>query len=203
MMWVQNADLGDHYSLQYSGNSDLYDYMLDNITVTTRVHGLTLTLYISGQAAHHILNSFAPSTFMFLISYSTLYFPLTDFNERIMASLTSLLVLVSLSAQSSGNYVRTPYLKAIDFWFVLLIIYCFLVVICNVVINTLLVRENEMKPIVVMKISPSGFQRKREKRWRFGCVSSLTFNRVTRVVMPLAFAATVIFYTLVAFGLIL
>ncbi|MPC45038.1 Gamma-aminobutyric acid receptor subunit epsilon [Portunus trituberculatus] len=181
MKWVQKTALGDDYQLHYSGKLDLYDYMLDKITVSTRVHRLTLTLYISGQPAHHVLNSFAPSAFMFLISYSTFYFPLTDFNERIMASLTSLLVLVSLSAQSSGNYVRTPYLKAIDLWFVLLIIYCFLVIICNVVVNALLVRENEMKPILVMKISPSGFQGERKRRCR---ITSETIQRVVFRSLP-------------------
>ncbi|XP_063849800.1 uncharacterized protein LOC135094013 [Scylla paramamosain] len=202
MKWVQNQDLGNHYELQYSGDGDLYDYRLDNITITTDAHYLILTLHISGQAAHHVLNSFAPSTFMFFISYSTLYFPLTDFNERIMASLTSLLVLVSLSAQSSSNYVRTPYLKAIDLWFVLLIIFCFFVVICNVVVNTLLVRESEIKPIVVVKISSEGFQGKRERRrWRFRCMSALTFNTLSRALLSLVFVITLIVYLVGICGL--
>lgn len=126
----------DSLELRYYGNKDLLDFRLENVTAHAHQDGrLTFTLHLAGQPDYHLTNSFLPSSLMFLICYSSLCFPIAGFNERIMVSLTSLLVLVALFSQATNTYVRTPYYKLIDVWYVVLIFLCFAIVIANVLVN--------------------------------------------------------------------
>ena len=132
---------GKILSITYEGDHDLFDYRLEK--VTSEVHGnkLTLTLHLAGQPDYHLTNSFLPSSLMFLICYSSFFFPIAGFNERIMVSLTSLLVLVALFSKAADSYIKTPYCKLIDVWYVVLLLLSFTVVIANGIVNYLRVQR--------------------------------------------------------------
>lgn len=136
----------DYYGIEYRKDKDLLDFSLENVTLL--VHDsdtmLTLTLHLAAQPDYHITNSLLPSSLMFFICYLSLFFPTACFNERIMVSLTALLVLVTLFSQATNSYVRTPYYKLIDVWHVVLIILSFAVVVANALVNCLHV--SRMKP---------------------------------------------------------
>lgn len=133
--------------LYYDRDRDLLDYHLDNETVQIENDQFTLTLYLTGQADYHLLGSFSPSALMFLICYSTLYYPITNFNERLMASITSLLVLVALFSQATATNVKTPYFKLLDVWYVVLIALCFLVVFANSLTHIIQERGGYMQTV--------------------------------------------------------
>ena len=68
--------------------------------------------------------------------------------DRVMVSLTAMLVLVSFFSKTSEYIPRTSYLKLIDIWFVFLITYNFGVIISMVIIEkirfkTMVVQEKE------------------------------------------------------------
>lgn len=87
MIWKTNrGDLSTFYPLEYEGEHDLLDYYLENVTLNLHHPFVTLTLHLSGRYEYHLLNSFCPSALMFVISYSTLFFPINDINERFMGS---------------------------------------------------------------------------------------------------------------------
>lgn len=200
MKWVNKQDENKHhYRLEYQGSNDLFDFHLRYVTVNTDIDKLTLTLHLSGNPSYHVINSFSPSCLMFVICYSTLYFPLSDFNERIMASLTSLLVLVGLFAQASNTYVKTPYIKILDLWYVLLIGLCFLVVIAIVVVNLLRTRESET-PVLMLKVFPRTDHDSRRRKKR--CMTAATCNVVCRVVVMVTFICVCLGYILVGSGTI-
>ncbi|XP_042204507.1 uncharacterized protein LOC121854147 [Homarus americanus] len=172
------------YRLSYDGNHDLLDYHLQEVTVESLTDHVTITLHLKGQAHYHLLNSFAPSALMFIISYATLYFPVTDFNERIMVSLTSLLVLASLFAQATDSYVRTPYYKLIDIWFAFLIILSFAVVIVNAVVNSLRINEDTVRPHMI-DISLKG---------KMKAIKAKKFNKFCKYVLLNLFLLLLVFY---------
>ncbi|RXG57861.1 hypothetical protein Avbf_10943 [Armadillidium vulgare] len=49
-------------------------------------------MLFSNLGSYFIANTFAPTFMMLTVGYLTLYFPIEKFNERIMVSLTALLV---------------------------------------------------------------------------------------------------------------
>ncbi|XP_047490968.1 glycine receptor subunit alpha-1-like [Penaeus chinensis] len=77
---------------------------------------------------------------MVVICYLTLLFDMDDFMDRIMVSLTSLLVLASLFSQTSQSIPKTAYLKLIDVWYICVITVDFLIIVVLVFIENLRLR---------------------------------------------------------------
>ena len=111
--------------------------------------GFKVSILFSAQYNYYLLNNYLPSLLIFVIAYSTLYFPINNFNERVMVSLTSLLVLATFFTQASESIAHTPYVKMIDIWFITLIGFNFVIVILNVVTD--LVARNDNKVQVAHK----------------------------------------------------
>lgn len=62
-----------------------------------------------------------------------------------MVSLTSLLVLSAIFAQTSQSIPKTAYLKLIDLWFVFLIVMEFLIVLILVIVENLRLKKKREK----------------------------------------------------------
>lgn len=170
----------DKLNLEYYADKDLLDFRLEKVTAQTHhEEKLTLTLHLSGQPDYHLTNNFLPSSLMFVICYSSLFFPVPGFNERIMVSLTSLLVLVALFSQATNTYVRTPYYKLIDVWYVMLILFCFAVVIANVIVNNLR----------FMKL-------KSKNNLMINCLLSKNFNIACQVILLACFMSLIVIFIL-------
>lgn len=143
-LWLSETPSKDGYvDIFYYKDRDLLDFRLVKVTVENniRLKRYILILHLAAQPDYHITNSFLPSSLMFLICYLSLFFPTGCFNERIMVSLTALLVLVTLFSSATNSYVRTPYYKLIDVWYVALIVLCFVVVVANALVNCLSVTK--------------------------------------------------------------
>ena len=113
----------------YEGKPDLGE--LNLVQVKDEVEGdkINVILYFESIYTFHIINSFIPSGLVCGICYITMFFHVFEFNERIMVSLTSVLVLVALFSQLGETSVRTSYAKIIELWYVCLMAYCFIIVI--------------------------------------------------------------------------
>lgn len=68
---------------------------------------------------------------------------LTLLQDRIMVSLTSLLVLATFFTQTSQSIPKTSYLKLIDVWFVALIFGDFCIILSLVYVETLRLKETQ------------------------------------------------------------
>lgn len=73
--------------------------------------------------------------------------------NRVMVSLTSLLVLMSLFSQTAETIPRTSYIKLVDAWFITVIVLSFSIIITIIVIEYIK-RENEIKVKNSLKIKP-------------------------------------------------
>ncbi|ROT79297.1 neurotransmitter gated ion channel [Penaeus vannamei] len=101
---------------QYTGPKKLTEYEVREVTMEARQRdsGQKLTVVFTNLFLYYLANSYLPSFLLVVISYSTFYFRLEDFNERIMVSITAMLVLVALFQQTSSTILKTTYLKLID-----------------------------------------------------------------------------------------
>ena len=94
-------------------------------------------IQLSPFYSYYLLNSFLTSLLIVLISFATFFFRIEDFNERIMVSLTTLLVLTGLFTQANSSSVQTSYLRLLDIWYAVLIIFTFLNVVTVAGLNFL------------------------------------------------------------------
>ena len=108
------------------------DFIVPPISIYDVYNFIYIDIIMNPIISYHLLNTFFTSFLILLISYATYFFNVEDFNERIMVSLTALLVLTGLFTQSTTTTIYTPYLKITDVWYAVLITATFL----NVVINT-------------------------------------------------------------------
>ncbi|RXG56536.1 Glycine receptor subunit alpha-2 [Armadillidium vulgare] len=127
------GNITDASNLFYNGSKQLGEYNFASADHRVDEYGVVVvTIHLVNLYGFHMLNSFVPSVLICIITYSTLFFPIKDFSDRVMLSLTALLVLAALFTQSSNSSVITPYFKLLDIWYVVLIFYCFMIVIYNI-----------------------------------------------------------------------
>ncbi|XP_050719983.1 uncharacterized protein LOC127000366 isoform X2 [Eriocheir sinensis] len=153
--WRIPAD-GSCQDIKYQNDKDLLDFCLEKISIQEHYLNfhkmITFVLHLAAQPDYHITNSFFPSSLIFLICYLSLFFPLECFNERIMVTLTALLVLVTLFSQAMNTNVRTPYYKLIDVWYVVLIFLSFAVVVAIALVNSLRLSKVDTETILKKKL---------------------------------------------------
>nr|XP_027216912.1 glutamate-gated chloride channel-like [Penaeus vannamei] len=163
----------DEDGVTFEGSRYLLEYELVGETLTEEMEGrfslmqgeildiqkrLTFKPYIDIRLefrnlyGYYIGNTFVPSLFLVIIVYLTLYFDINDFEDRVMVSLTSLLVLATFFTQTSSSIPRTSYLKLIDAWYVALICQNFLVIVSLVVVENLRLRDKPM----TTRVTPMG-----------------------------------------------
>ncbi|KAL7646764.1 UNVERIFIED_CONTAM: hypothetical protein RMT77_002019 [Armadillidium vulgare] len=121
--------------LYYHGNITLGEY--DFVSADHRVNkkAVVITIHLVNLYGFHMLNSFVPTVLICIIAFSTLIFPIKDSSDRVMLSLTALLVLAALFTQSSNTSAITNYFKLLDIWFVVSLFYCFMIVIYNILLR--------------------------------------------------------------------
>ncbi|KAL7646768.1 UNVERIFIED_CONTAM: hypothetical protein RMT77_002023 [Armadillidium vulgare] len=134
--FVYDGNVTDGSNLIYDGNKQLGEYNFVSANHEIGKNGaVVVTIHLVNLYGFHMLNSFVPTLLICIIAYSTLIFPIKDFSDRVMLSLTALLVLAALFTQSSNTSVITPYFKLLDIWYVVSIFYCFMIVIYNILLR--------------------------------------------------------------------
>ncbi|XP_066964559.1 LOW QUALITY PROTEIN: uncharacterized protein [Macrobrachium rosenbergii] len=139
---------------------------------------------------YYISGTYVPTTLLMTITYFTFFFPLEDFTNRIMVSLTALLVLAALFLQTNQAMPRTAYLKLVDVWFVFCIAMDFIIVVILVVINYL--RENCYHTVTPKDLNNVKNGTPLTKNFRKHPQLPWLLNTSSRIIVPLGF----IFFTI-------
>ena len=157
-----------------------------------------LQLELENLYGFHMLNSFTPSLLIFVVCFATLFLPLKDVNERIVVPLTALLVLSTLFAQASSNAVRTAYFKLLDIWYVVLTIFCFFILMFNILVYKRLIKSK--KRIKCKHHGEEGYESlvKSEPHIR----NAYWYNLMFKYTISIAFLAFFIIFSLLAANII-
>lgn len=184
--------------MRYGGRKDLGEYLLLDLThrIESNNKMASVNIKLKTLFGFHLLNSYTPSFLISVISYSTLFFPVTDFNERVMVSLTSLLVLAALFTQASETSVRTQYFKFLDIWYVFLIFFNFLIVIVNVLLHRIKENAKEKRNKWFRKKVDNGPDEYGDKSEEHLQKLILHYNFVGRISFAVFFCLFLLFYTL-------
>ena len=124
--------------LHFTRETDVGEFKIKNIYSGVHLSNRSVSLYIELAPfySYHLLNNFLTSFLIVLISIGTFFFRVDFFNERIMVSLTALLVLTGLFTQANSTSFNTSYIKLFDIWYAWLIICTFLTVGINTAIHS-------------------------------------------------------------------
>ncbi|XP_068216480.1 uncharacterized protein [Palaemon carinicauda] len=174
-----------------------------------------VVLTFRNQYGYYIGNAVVPSLLMVSICYLCFLFDMPDFQDRIMVSLTSLLVLAALFSQTSQSIPKTAYLKLIDVWYICLITFDFLIIVDLVFIENLRLNADvpqSMTPVFVKvaasnvppnltslegKESRSLFKEKRDPE--FFTQAARKVNRASIVIFPVVCFTFCLIFFLIGF----
>lgn len=207
-MQLEFVSLRDYPGLSFEKISDgriKGEYKLQNITdwpVESRPESIEVRIELKSQYGYYIISNYVPSLLMFLVAYSSFFFPIDNFSERVMVSLTSLLVLAAFFTQASDTTVHTPYVKMLDAWFTCLIVVNFSVVILNVIINNIATNETSESNVVYVKgfnVTPGNKRSKRNPSIQKAIIFNFWVKSITFAVM----IAFLVVYILLALEVIL
>lgn len=134
-------------TVEYRGATNLREYEMRDVEMVRHdwhnYSGQEIRFNLDNLSGFYVSSTYVPTFLMVVICYSTFFFELDDFNDRIMVSLTALLVLATLFTQITETTPSTSYLKLLDVWFVACILLNFSIVIMLVIINAFRMREND------------------------------------------------------------
>ncbi|CAL4175541.1 unnamed protein product, partial [Meganyctiphanes norvegica] len=173
-------------SIQYQGAQSLREYSVEEVSMGYLDFGnfscLSIVISLENLSGFYISSTYIPTFLMVIICYSTFYFDIEDFNDRIMVSLTALLVLATLFTQITGTTPKTAYLKLLDIWFVATILINFTIVVLLVIINYFKMREASTANRVV----PFKTNAKKQPMYEVPVEWSLRLNYISQIAVPIA-----------------
>ncbi|XP_068246671.1 uncharacterized protein [Palaemon carinicauda] len=126
--------------IRYKRQDQLTEYnigevYMERLTSDEPYSGLVTVIEMKHLFMSEIVTIFIPTTLINLISFTTFFFKWFDFQNRIMVSLTALLVLTTLFAQIANNLPKTSYFKLIDIWFFGSIVFAFVTILIHTAVE--------------------------------------------------------------------
>ncbi|XP_076045647.1 uncharacterized protein LOC143027884 [Oratosquilla oratoria] len=150
---------GQHWLLEdVKVDMPVFDSLAYNVTLAYyHAHNETLevTFYLVRQYSSFVVTTFLPNCLILMIAYLTFNFEYDDFTNRVMVTLSGLIVVASLFAQITSALPTTSYSKCIDFWFLIIIVQISTIFLMHTLIaifNNLLPAD-DIKPIQVSPLN--------------------------------------------------
>ncbi|KAK3857528.1 hypothetical protein Pcinc_036222 [Petrolisthes cinctipes] len=202
--FLLHASYQDADGMAFTGQKMLLEYEVTTFNMTPDI-----TAYTSGQrvwlelrnlSGYYISNTYTPTLLLVIICYLTLFFDIADFTDRVMVSLTSLLVIAALFSQTSAAIPKTAYLKLIDLWFVFLMVMEFMIVVVLVIVENLRLMKHRVgtaKKVTIISISnkfTSDKGQHGDSRGKEVNKSAFNTNRLAIIVLPVLMTSFIIGY---------
>lgn len=143
----------------------LLEYYIQNMTldiqephIREKGQRIVFTTEFGHLNGFYAISIFMPTLLLVIVSYGSFYFEEDDFTDRIMVSLTSLLVLATFISTASSSMARVSYFTFLDVW----LSFCIVLVFCICMLHTFLlslgqtctVDEGERNEQQWAKVSP-------------------------------------------------
>ena len=171
----------------YVGSKVVGQFRIKNITVSTKTDfrrtGFNLTLMMERVYTDQLITAFFPTALLWILAYGTLFITLDDFSDRIMVSVTALLVLAALLSSINSSLPDTSYFKYIDLWFMFYTTKIFLITVFHIYLGTI-----EDSPNLIMPSTASdshtrmnmGTRTKTKRRSK-----KVQVNNVAKLIVPI------------------
>ena len=129
----------DYQAITYNGITHLTEFTVKNISSAVyREPGpyseFVVTILFARRSIYHILNIYLQTSLLNLTVLFTLFFDVTNFSDRIMVSLTVMLVVVTLQTQIQATLPPTAYYKLIDYWLVSSLVIIILIMLVHTIL---------------------------------------------------------------------
>ncbi|XP_069975169.1 uncharacterized protein [Penaeus vannamei] len=191
--------VADADSVVFSGRRGMLQYQLVQEKIIEKDMGdysmVEVQLYLENLSTFYITSTYVPTLIIVVIGYLVFFFPINNFNERIMVGLTGLLVEATFFSQVNSSIPNTAYMKLVDIWMVFCILILFQVVVSVVIIHYF--RDMKTWPVhtnlaVVNSVKRPGGEEERRRN------TSQQVNKLCQIITPLSIAVFLVVYIILA-----
>ncbi|XP_066946136.1 uncharacterized protein [Macrobrachium rosenbergii] len=181
----------DEKGVSFVGQRKLLEYRLVSEIMEKQdegnYSGQAVRLVFQNMSNFYVTSTYIPTFVIVIIGYTVFFFPIWNFNERVMVGLTGLLVEATFFSQVSASIPHTAYLKLVDIWFVYCIVILFLVVVALVIIHWIQEEStvSKVRPVaqkgtpLLLETDVRAIRKSRAKRFNYGC--RITFPLLTLI----------------------
>ena len=192
--------LAEHSSpIIYIGPSILREFELTDLLVNTSLTEFETRFIYSIRLERlymqAVSTTFFQSFLLWVIAYFTLYINITDFTNRFMGALTSLLVLAALLSSINSSLPKTAYFKHVDIWFFCFIMNIVIIIFVHIIVDFFLNQEKDfsVQPLKITSMSmiPMGRSDLRKPALR---KKSKFLNKWSKLVIPIQISFFLVIY---------
>ncbi|TRY67873.1 hypothetical protein TCAL_08026 [Tigriopus californicus] len=111
---------------------DIIRYNIEESVSSTNFSRAIASVTIRRKMAYHVFNTFFQTLLLILVGYLSFFFKVNNFSDRIMVTLTTMLVVATIMVAIQSGLPKTSYYKMIDYW----LIFCLIILIITFAIHT-------------------------------------------------------------------
>ncbi|XP_063600331.1 uncharacterized protein LOC134776511 [Penaeus indicus] len=191
----------DADSVVFSGRRGMLQYKLVYEKIAEKDLGdysmVEVQLYLENLSTFYITSTYVPTLIIVVIGYLVFFFPINNFNERIMVGLTGLLVEATFFSQVNSSIPNTSYMKLVDIWMVFCILILFQVVVSVVIIHYFC--DMKTWPVRANLALVSSMKRTgEEQELRRKRTTSQQVNKMCQIITPVSIAVFLVVYIILA-----
>lgn len=121
--------LGNRALVEYVIGDSMMDEMNNSTDKTGKVRVMTV---FKRKWTFHFWTIFLQSIVLISVAYMTFYFKLSNFQDRIMIAITTMMVVATIQSSINKMVPKTAYYKMIDYW----LLYSFNIIIIIMIVHT-------------------------------------------------------------------
>ena len=127
--------------LRLIDNNDSYitirqpEFILTFLEQSVDRNRFNITFELHREVNYYIVSTFLPVSLLHIIGYGTMFIRFDNFQDRGTMSLTTLLVLIALNAETMSSLPVTSYMKFIDVWFLYSVIFLTIIIVMHLITN--------------------------------------------------------------------
>ncbi|XP_059081195.1 uncharacterized protein LOC131879020 [Tigriopus californicus] len=123
--------------LQVSDGINLTEYDIIRYNIEESISNANFSRAIANvtlrrKMAYHVFNTFFQTLLLIFVGYLSFFFKVDNFSDRIMVTLTTMLVVATIMVAIQSDLPKTSYYKMIDYW----LIFCLIILIITFAIHT-------------------------------------------------------------------
>jgi len=131
----------DTEGVEYLGKKALLEYVIGDMMLKTlnnetgddrKYAGSKVSFFMTRRWFYHAISVFLQSVLLLIVAYMTFYYRIDNFEDRVMVSITCMLVIANVQSSINVMVPKTSYFKMIDYF----LLYSFNIIIVVMVYHT-------------------------------------------------------------------
>ena len=179
----------ENSSIIYLGPPNVHQFTVGEIATTIENSNESskyiFSIALNRNFTNQLIATFIPTFILLLLAYSTLFINIEHSSDRLMVTVTSLLVFAALLDSINQDLPKTSYIKYVDMWFVMHITGIFIMIIYHIILDSISNGTNHYHGIrIVNAVAPIAVEDRKEKKGSIKRLTKENINKVATIIIP-------------------